>query len=724
MKNSPIDIISHLYYDQDSNRWIIQTNEEHCAGVAEFAFKFANKIDMGNWGRLLGLIHDRGKEKEDFQRYIKIKSGYDRNVGKYGDKSHSLIGALLLDKKYKDGFRILPNIIAGHHRGLYDTDSLELLLQKDIPCEVSNFIPDLRIERPNNLLKPKDLSHLTRILFSCLTDADYLDTEKFMNHACYESRSNNATIKDLKIKLDSWIEQNMTTPENSLNTIRQDIQNRCREKSLCPSGFFELTVPTGGGKTISSIVWAIDHAYKCNKDRIIIAIPYTSIIIQTANVLKKIFGADNVLEHHSVVDEENTSERTKLLSENWDAPIVVTTNVQLFESMFSNKPGKCRKLHSLCNSVLILDEVQNLPLSFLQPIVDSLGTYVKLFKMSVLLCTASQPVLNGDIKGLGQTMFNGIKDDINSIIPETELLHDKMRRVKIEMPTKPESLDSVAKRLSVHNRVLCIVNTRKLASELYTLMPCDGDLIHLSRMMCSRHIQDKIDEIRHLLESNSEKPLRVISTQLIEAGVDIDFPVVYRQFTGLDSILQAAGRCNREAKGINAKTFVFEIAGHISRGLMGITSDAMKQLLSMEPESDWLAPETMRKYYQILYSKCHSFDKENIVELTNNPDNISFETVADKFKLIDDKEINVIVNYGNASEYIDELRKYGSSKNILKQLGQYSVGIRPSLFYEFYKMGIIDEPYEGVYYIPLKEQYDDNIGLKVNNEYIEQSFVI
>lgn len=724
MTKPATEMISHLYYEEESKRWIIQSNENHCAGVAEIAGEFAGQIGLYNWGKLLGFMHDRGKEKEDFQRYIKKASGYDINAGVYEDKSHSLSGALLVDKNYKDKCMILPNIIAGHHRGLYDLDSLELMLQKDFPIGVSKEIPNIKLEKPPVLSKTTDLSHLTRFLFSCLTDADYLDTEKFMQPSNNKHRENGATMFELREKLDKWIKENISIPKKPIDKVRQNIQNWCKEQAENKPGFFELTVPTGGGKTISSVVWALNHACKYNKKRIIIAIPYTSIIVQTAEVLRKIFGDDNVLEHHSIVNEDTMSAKTKLLCENWNAPIIVTTNVQLFESMFSNKPGKCRKLHSICNSVLILDEVQNLPLSYLQPIVDSLECYVNLLKVSVLLCTASQPILDGERKGLGPAIFKGICKEIHPIIPSSVSLHENMRRVKIEMPVRPQSIEEIAKKLNLCKKVLCIVNTRKIAKELYSLISKDGEAIHLSRMMCSKHIQDKLHYAQRLLKSDEDISIRIISTQLIEAGVDIDLPIVYRQLAGLDSILQAAGRCNREGKQPTATTHVFELEGHISKGLVGVGIDAMRQMLSFSADSDWFSPKTMNEYFKIYYSKSPTFDKDGIVELTKNPMNISFETIADKFKLIDEKEISVIVNYGQSSELIERIKRYGPSKHLLKQLCAYRVGIKSKLYEDMCKGGLIEEPLSGIYYIPLKEQYDDEIGLKVNNEYQEQTFII
>lgn len=717
-------IISHLYQSVDNGQWIVQTNDEHSAGVAELASGFASEFRMANWGRLLGLMHDRGKERRDFQRYIRIASGCDVDAGRYGDKSHSHIGGVIIERHIPDACHIMSNVVAGHHRGLYDCDSLEVVLSEPIPEDVDSRVPALIPEKPNVPLRKGDIAHLTRMLFSCLTDADYLDTERFMKPDDYDCRGVEVSMASLKERLDAWMSRFDDAERSELNRLRSEVQGVCLAKSDGPSGFYELTVPTGGGKTLASMVWAVNHAIACGKKRIIIAIPYTSIITQTAAVLREIFGDENVLEHHSVVDEGKMSHRNKLAVENWNMPIVVTTNVQLLESMFDNRPGRCRKLHSLCNSVVIFDEVQNMPFSLLQPILNAMDSYVRVFGVSVLLCTASQPVLTGEHKGLGQAVLRGLDGDVRAIIPSDMDLHNRLRRVSITMPERRMALEEVASSISSHSRVLCIVNTRRIALELFSLLPDDGTAVHLSRMMCPKHVRCTIERIKELLSRPDSGPLRVVSTQLIEAGVDIDFPVVYRQLAGLDSIVQAAGRCNREGRAAEGITRVFDLDGFRAHGMISAASDAMRQMLSVNPQQDWLSPAAMTEYFRILYSKTPSFDKENIIGLTENPRNIAFETAAGKFRMIDDEGIPVIVNYDNSEHLVESLRRYGPSRSLVRQLGLYSVTVRKRQFDEFRKAGLIDEPWEGFYYIPLASQYDPVTGLKVNNEYIEQTFVI
>jgi len=309
---------------------------------------------MEEWGRVMGLLHDKGKEKKDFQNYIKTVGGIVDNPLHWNDKDHAYVGALIAKKVYGPLGDLMTNQIAGHHTGLYDYGKLRSIMQKEIPAEVDCNIE--RFDLDSNTFKrvtgSEEFNHLWRMLYSCLVDADFLDTERFMDEDSYRTRGIHTTMKDLKEKLDKKLTEFESFPNTPVNEIRQQVQNECLKAFSLPSGFFSLTVPTGGGKTISSIVWAVNHALKNEKKRIIIAIPYTSIIVQTASVLKSIFGEENVLEHYSnndlgTIHDERLRHRMKLATENWDYPIVVTTNVQLFESIYSNKPSSCRKLHNI-----------------------------------------------------------------------------------------------------------------------------------------------------------------------------------------------------------------------------------------------------------------------------------------------------------------------------------------------------------------------------------------
>lgn len=713
----------------------VQTNSEHCTGVAHLAAEFANEFGCCDVGFVMGLLHDKGKEQRGFQRYIRKMSGYEEVAGHVEKTPHAFVGTLLAKGigKYSD-FIGMP--IAGHHTGLYDYIDYEGLKHKNIPEDVNINDPEIKPVIIEHLPPRKYCHHLIRLLFSSLVDADYLDTERFMQPEQSASRRIGDSLEVLQKSLDIYLDNlNKRTPDTPVNRIRKRVQQQCRNTMALPSGFYSLTVPTGGGKTLSSMVWAIGHALANGKKRIIIAIPYTSIITQTAEVLRSIFGENNVVEHHSAVnikdeDMTNNDSPLKLATENWDSPIVITTNVQLFESIYASRPSKCRKLHNLCNSVLILDEVQALPVGHLQPIVDALKAYQEYFGLSVLFTTASMPALKGKYRGVSsKVILDGI-DNITEIIPDSFQLHDHLRRANICFDTESSTYDSIAERLLQHSRILCIVNTRRDAHEIYSRLPQEGITIHLSKMMCPAHIRQQISRLKEALKSPGNGIVRVVSTQLIEAGIDIDFPIVYRQESGLDSILQAAGRCNREGKLPIGTTFVFSLTkehplppGHLSR-----TADACKRL-RITKEKDCFAPDLMRNYFIQLYGRTKSFDEgpeqetDLIEHLLSKPNAMSFSTAAEKFRLISDNSVNVIVNWDKSPELIKNLRENGVSKSLLSQLSQYSVAIRRNDFNQFLKSALVEEIIEGIWYMSDKEQYLPDTGLEIDNHWLEEILI-
>lgn len=323
-------------------------------------------------------------------------------------------------------------------------------------------------------------------------------------------------------------------------------------------------------------------------------------------------------------------------------------------------------------------------------------------------------------------MFKGIDPQlIRSIIGEGMSLHDKLRRVRISIEDTPYTYLSLAEKLQKHKRVLCIVNSRRHAIELYNELSKKGETptYHLSRSMCSAHVLEKIEEIKQKLDDPNQGII-VVSTQLIEAGVDIDFPVVYRQLSGLDSILQAAGRCNREGKTDYGETMVFSFSEDNQKGFIRFAADTMKDMMSLYPDADWFSPETMRQYYEKMYARTPYFDKECIGELLDTPTNCQFEEAANKFCLIDEAGINIIVNFAKSEKLIHRLKKSGPTRSLSRQLGIYSVNVPYIVFKEFCKAGLVEEPYPGFLFIPSKGQYDLSVGLKAKNEFEEQTLII
>ena len=762
-------VISHVRKDGAP-----QLNEEHQQGVARLAAGFAAEFGFGDFGRLMGLLHDKGKEQDQWQKYIRGVTGYNKEYAhiKQGP-SHAYVGALIAHKLYPKLASLLAYPILGHHAGLYDyMDYDEVMKSKSIPTDVDT--PKQEVPFPSmNLksIKPYECNHIIRMLFSCLVDADRLDTEAFITPEQAVLRRGKKKLQELVPLLEEYLAnlQSKIKREHkeglTVNVVRKQVQEECRKESAGEPGFYSLTVPTGGGKTLSSLVWAIYHAIHHNKKRIVIAIPYTSIIVQTAQILRTIFGVENVLEHHSNVsyeslcdkddkEEDKLALQMKLATENWDYPIIVTTNVQLFESMYSNRPTPCRKLHNLSNSVLILDEVQTLPINYLQPIVNVLKTYQSQFGMSVLFTTASQPILEGEHRGCNpQVVLKGI-EKITEIIPKDYALQDKLRRVRLHFDEQRSTYDDIATRLAQYDRVLCVVNTRKDAAEIYNRLPKDDDVLtlHLSRMMCPIHVSETITKIKEALDK--QKKIRVVSTQLIEAGVDIDFPVVFRQEAGLDSILQAAGRCNREGKLGVSDTYVFMLAESVLRGFINRANDARIDISRIV--DDKLSPLAIKKYFQKLYSYSPTFDIKNsddysmfdMLEEVDSEEYISeykmnlpkidyrFRMAANSFRLVNDEGIGIIVHYVTDDEMltgkkplietlIDRLEKEGPSYSLMKELSQYTVNIRKNDFNKLVGVLYKEEAIPpDINYIKDVRQYDRNVGILTKNHWIDEILII
>ena len=735
-------MISHLYLDDAHNSWIIQTNDEHQKGVADMAACFANQFGLPSWGYVLGILHDKGKERLAFQQYIRNVNQLSTDDRKhYDDHNHAFVGGIMAKNIMgKSVLHLLVNQIISHHTGLHDYLDVERVLEeRQIPVEISmksgsvdkSLLLKELAESPFSKYKVdmKHFHHLSRMLFSCLVDADRLDTERFMDVVSWSKRGCSSAMTELLPKLEDYLrELRQHTPDNDVNRIRKRVQEQCSMTSSGEKGFYSLTVPTGGGKTLSSLLWAMKHAVIHGMNRIVIAIPYTSIIVQTAGLLKEILGEENVLEHHSNfnpddIKDEDVRDKAKLATENWDYPIIVTTNVQLFESMFSNMPSDCRKLHNIVNSVLVLDEVQTLPMDFLQPIVDALKAYKTMFGISVLFTTASLPVLSGLIKGANpKADFEGI-ERITEIIPKEFALHDKLRRVELNMDNTGKTYDEIATDVAIYKKVLCIVNTRKDAKELYDRLPNEGVKLHLSRMMCPSHISETIRMIKSLLKDESQPVVRVVATQLVEAGVDIDFPVVFRQEAGLDSVLQAAGRCNREGRHTVGTTYVFSLSAE-KRVPFGAMAAANNARLNLQADSDWFAPSVMEKYFHQLYSRKNTFDDKDMKHYLYNPNELCFETASKEFRMIDDDCMNVIVNMGNSMELVEKLKKSGYTYPLMKQLAQFTVGIHRSDFDKLVSYGAIEEVLEGIYLLMDREQYDSATGLRLDNHWMEEILMI
>lgn len=620
-----------------------QPLKEHLEGTATLCAAFANSFGAADQGKLIGLAHDLGKGSAAFQ---------ERLFG--GPKvDHATWGALACAK-----LDLLwgAHCVAGHHGGLLDGGSwtdqagdptLMGRLKKGMdgkipPCEPTETLHHVT---PPAFWGSDGMTDafFTRMMYSCLVDADYLDTEQFMQggdlgRGLYDS------LPTLLARLEAYVAP-WWSPKTPLNQWRCEILRACLDKGAEPKGRYTLTVPTGGGKTVASLAFALRHAVHHGMDRVIYVIPYTSIIEQNAAIFREILGADNVIEHHSslVYDPESDLEqgrsRQALAAENWDAPVIVTTAVQFFESLYANRPSACRKLHNMANSVIIFDEAQMMPTAHLKPCVTAIAQLVAHYGTTAVLCTATQPALEDLFLRYGGATTT------QELCPDVKDQYRRFRRVSFSLQGK-KTHDEVAAELAEKTQVLCIVNSRKAAQEIYENLP-EENRYHLSTLMYPLHRRTVLEEIRQKLQQG--QPCRVVSTSLIEAGVDIDFPAVYREMAGLDSILQAAGRCNREGKRRPQDSVVTIFQGEgAPPPLLKVNIGAAKEALSKEHDPGALsAIEAYFSSYRSLSGE--ALDKAQVLDAFQHGIagcGMPFRTVAERFHLIDSPTKTVYIPLG------------------------------------------------------------------------------
>lgn len=655
-----------------------QSIEAHLKGTGELAETFAAEFGAAANGKLCGLAHDIGKYSDEFQ--LRLRGG--KKV------DHATAGAIECFK-IKAAFEAV--CVIGHHSGLpnvghkdADTTESQTFFGRKLRAEQGG-IPDYRknwnghIALPQDYFRPSGRGFATafyiRMLYSCLVDADYIDTETFMNGDA--GRGNYEPLSALCDKLTAYISK-WNNPTREIDILRQKILNSCIEKASAPRGIFSLTVPTGGGKTVASMAFVLNHAAANSMKRIIYVIPYTSIIEQNAKVFRDILGQENVVEHHSSVSyelSENADEleyRSALATENWDAPVIVTTAVQFFESLYANRSSKCRKLHNIANSVIIFDEAQMIPSNNLRPCVAAIAELVRAYNATAVLCTATQPAIDEMLLEYSK------KESVVELCPDVDDMFEKFRRTSFEKEGRLTT-DELVSRLESQQQVLCIVNTRKFAQEVYEALPSEGRF-HLSTLMCPVHRKQKLDEIRERLKSG--KTCRVVSTSLIEAGVDVDFPRVFREMAGLDSILQAAGRCNREGKRSAESSIVtvFESENKVNK-LIAVNRDAAEETVR-----DWTQPNTtstIERYFKAYRDFLRNDDKSGVITASEKGISgcgLPFEWIAKEFKLIDQNTFTVYISVGEGKELISRLREGERSRELYRKAGMYSVSIYENHF--------------------------------------------
>ncbi|ORC32838.1 CRISPR-associated endonuclease Cas3'' [Marispirochaeta aestuarii] len=734
------EIIAHVKQNPDGSWAIPQNLQDHLMGTAELSAAFARSFDSESWGYAIGIAHDSGKAPKKWQKYLRKKSGYGYDEEAHlenipGKLEHSAPGAKLAEEIWGQGIgRILSFCIAGHHSGLPDwsgsQSTLAFRLQQakvdKIPDDLRSLLQRTRIDKPPRKFDTTglDLSFWIRMLFSCLVDADFLDTERYMDSGKHKDRGGYISIQELLIRFNSYMENlSRTSPDTKINRIRQTVLSDCRKAALLKPGFFSLTVPTGGGKTLSSMAFSLDHAALYRKDRIIYVIPYTSIIEQNTDVFRCALGTAQVVEHHSNLNEDDLTAKARLAAENWDAPVIVTTSVQFFESLFSAKSSRCRKLHNICNSVIILDEAQLLPAIFLDPILRTMELLVEHYQVSFVICTATQPALE---KQEHIPEFPGIAaGSIREIVQDVPSLYRQLKRVNVKIPDDlktPRTWEDLSAELQAYESVLCIVSDRKSCKELFHLMP--HGTYHLSALMCAQHRSELIKQIKADLQAGV--PTRVISTQLVEAGVDMDFPVVYRAIAGLDSIAQAAGRCNREGR-LNeneqmGRVVLFVPPKRPPSGILRKAQETAVRILSTGIR-DPIDQSVFYEYFSELYWKVNSLDDRDIIKrLTPDQKNldISFRTAGEAFKIIDDTlQRSILVPYGEGDELITLLKNVGPERWLLRKLQRFTVNIYRYEFDELLNRGSIHEISPGIFSLICNVEYDDNTGLKTDSELFE-----
>lgn len=698
--------------------------EGHLRAAADLAEQFASTFASGDWARLAGLWHDLGKYREEFQTYL--EQGGER-------LDHAVVGSLLAQQKHGQMGMPLALAIAGHHGGLpnlqhqQDTDATPLLarVKRNAPLlgQIRSALPGDFVERslpewPGHLSpgpgdRDSDQAALTRstefwvrFLFSALVDADFLDTEAFFEPGRRAAAKGFDSIAALLRRLDAHLDGLTGDAEpTDVNRVRAEVLSACRRAAGCSPGNFSLSVPTGGGKTLSAMAFALRHAERHGLRRVIVVIPYTSIIEQNAAVYREVLGESNVIEHHSNVDPREETVRNRLASENWDAPVIVTTSVQFFESLFASKPSRCRKLHNVAGSVIVLDEVQTLPPAFLLAILDGLNELAGQYGCSVVLSTATQPALTQR-----QTLPLGLTQ-VRSIIDRPATMSKRLKRVHIEWPdpdAPPVEWEDVAQELAAHERVLAIVHRRADARDLARQLPDDG-LFHLSALMCPAHRAKVFGQVREALLN--DRLCRLVSTQLVEAGVDVDFPLVYRALGGLDSVVQGAGRCNREGKLDMGQVVVFRAPTSPPRGTATKGLDTTVSLLRQHcGEIDIEDSAVFETYFRILYSK----EDLDAKQIQTERQRFNFATVAKSFRLIEDGFSHpVVVPFGDVEDRLDALRKHGPSRENLRALQPFLVNVYEPDVVHLTKSGAFEIIGDVVYALaaPFHRLYSERFGL-------------
>lgn len=740
-----LSIVAHL--DGSSSREHLL--DEHLREVGSLAADFAEKFGAKEWGRCAGLLHDLGKYLPAFQKMIReandpekvhVEDDEDQPAAGKQRVDHSSAGALYALNRLGDNLGLpLALVIAGHHTGLKDKTDWENRRRLDaekrkafldppqiarLPADIAS-VPKLAT---SSVVKGADRDHTMlrfefwiRMLFSALVDADFLDTAQFFKPQEQGLRGDFPPLAELAVRLRKHMDEKSAKAEaKPLNVLRQRILERCRKMAGETPGIFRLTVPTGGGKTLASLSFALEHAIRHGLDRVIVVAPYLTVIDQTVRVYREALGETEghpcLIEHHSGIDPEKENARNRLASENWDAPLVVTTAVQFYESLFARRTSQCRKLHNIARSVVIIDEIQTLPHDFAVPVLDVLQTLVDGYGASLVLSSATQPDLEERPASDGRRVEGFRRGTIREIAGSPEEIGDafvQLKRVRTER-AETKSWDEVAELVAAEKTVLAITHLRNDARELAEKVGAmTGEKVyHLSALMCGRHRQERIQEIRARLQSGDS--IRVVSTQLVEAGVDLDFPVVFRAMAGFDSLIQSAGRCNREGRLPFGRLVIYDTPTKPPAGWLKTAADQAAAEFAGEPSLDLFDPETYRKFHRKLGSVTDKYRIQNLRQ------ELAYEQVADAFRIIDDGwQTSVIVPWGEAPAFLDRAESTNNPnelRRIARRIQPYSVSISRKIADQWAQKGILRQV-AGMFLTPALEYrqlYSKDFGLLVN----------
>ena len=730
---------AHSAENLPESQW--QTQLSHARNVGEMAAGFAFFFGAQEIARYTGQLHDVGKYTPEFAARLRGGSKVD----------HATAGAKIAFERWQQVGRLMAFCIAGHHAGLAngagEGDNRRTLSQR-LALQFGSDIPKLdsvwqqEIPLPEKLPSPPlkaDAHHkwfsyafFTRMLYSCLVDADFLDTEAFYAQLENQAvpRGNYPELTELHHAFNQFITafrqriahaapQNEAEQRNAaLNRLRSDILDHAVAQAAQMPGLFTLTVPTGGGKTFTSMAFALEHAKQHGMRRVIYVIPFTSIIEQNAAEFRKAFGELGeaaVLEHHSTFDDatlqgENSKDKLKLASENWDMPVVVTTAVQFFESLFADRSSRCRKLHNISGSVIILDEAQMLPLKLLLPIMQAIKELARNYGCSVVLCTATQPAVQAE-----HGFYRGF-ENVRELAPNPPELFAQLRRTTVQHIGAQSDAELLGK-LNQHPQMLIIVNNRRHARSLYEQAQSLDGAFHLTTLMCAKHRTQMLEKIRQALKNG--QPCRVIATSLIEAGVDVDFPLVMRAEAGLDSVAQAAGRCNREGKRPPENSFVWVFqpeAQWKAPAELGLLSAAMRAVVRSHG-NDLLSVEAIRRYFSEVYAqKGKELDGKQILDRhhrTGASLNFPFQTIAQQFRMIESPMLPLLIPFDTEAEsLIKRLHHAEQIGGLLRKLQPYTVQIPADALDALLKAGRIEAINEKTF----GKQFYSLIGLDLYDE--------